>query len=57
MMIAQSDWCLESVLDIIHEVLSQLNEVVKTRENEIIRLIEEVFNNFDLCVQLLKYTG
>jgi hypothetical protein len=35
MFLTQSDWCLDMVLDIIHEILTQFNEVVKSRESEI----------------------
>jgi len=53
MLANKQDWCVEVLLDIIHELLSQFNEVVKTHESEISRHIEEVFKNFGLCVQLL----
>ena len=46
----KQDWCIEILLDIVHEILTQFNDVVKTRENEIIKLIDEIFNNFDICV-------
>lgn len=50
----KQDWSIETLLDIIHDILSQFNEVVKTRELEISKLIDEIFNNFDICVQLLS---
>lgn len=50
MLANKQDWCTETLLDIIHEVLTQFNEVVKTNESEISKLIDEVFNNFDTCV-------
>jgi hypothetical protein len=46
----KQDWCTEILLDIIHEILTQFNEVVKTRELELFKLIDEIFNNFDICV-------
>ena len=54
MLANKQDWCIEILLDIIHEILSQFNEVVKTREAEISKYIDEIFNNFDICVQLLN---
>ncbi len=50
----KQDWSIETLLDIIHDILTQFNEVVKTRELEISKLIDEIFNNFDICVQLLS---
>ena len=50
----KQDWCTEILLDIIQVILSQFNEVVKQREGEIAKLIDEIFNNFDICVQLLN---
>jgi len=50
----KQDWCIEFLLDIIHEILSQFNEVVKVREQEISKYIDDIFNNFDVCVQLLS---
>jgi hypothetical protein len=44
------DWCTEALLDIVHEILSQFMQVVKTKELELSKLIDELFNNFDLCV-------
>jgi hypothetical protein len=32
-------------------------EVVKTKENEVARLIDELLACFDMCVQLLNNTG
>lgn len=54
MLANKQDWCTETLLDIIHEILTQFNDVVKTRESEITKLIDEIFNNFDICVQLLS---
>lgn len=46
----KQDWCTEILLDIIHEILTQFNDVVKAKEGEISKLIDEIFNNFDICV-------
>jgi hypothetical protein len=54
MLANKQDWCTEILLDIIQLILSQFNEVVRTREVEISKLIDEIFNNFDICVQLLS---
>jgi hypothetical protein len=54
MLANKQDWCTENLLDIIHEILTQFNDAVKTRELEISKLIDEIFNNFDICVQLLS---
>lgn len=51
----KQDWSIETLLDIIHDILTQFNDVVKIREGEISKLIEEVFNNFDTCVSLLSH--
>lgn len=50
MLANKQDWCTEILLDIIHELLSQFMEVIKTREGEVTQLIDELFNNFDICV-------
>lgn len=50
----KQEWCIELLLDINHSILTRFNEVVKTRENEISRLIDEIFSNFDICVQMLS---
>lgn len=48
------EWCIELLLDINHSMLSRFNEVVKTRELEISKLIDDIFSNFDICVQMLS---
>jgi len=48
------EWCIELLLDINHSMLSRFNEVVKTRESEISKLIDDIFSNFDICVQMLS---
>lgn len=42
------------LLDINHDMLSRFNDVVKTKEKEIGKLIDDIFSNFDICVQLLS---
>lgn len=54
MLANKQEWCIELLLDINHSILSRFNEVVKTRENEISRLIDDIFSNFDICVQMLS---
>ena len=48
------DWCTEALLDVLLLLLNMVLEVVKQRENEVARLIEDLLNSFDLCVQLLS---
>lgn len=47
---------LELMLDILHDLLSHLNELVGSDEQAIVDHIHEVFNNFDNCIQLLSLT-
>ena len=47
---------LELMLDILHELLSILNEQLKTSEAAIVEHIHEIFSNFEQCVQLLSLT-
>jgi len=54
MLANKQDWCIEVLLDIISAILSQFNEVIKVRETEISQLVNEIFSNFDVCVQLLN---
>jgi len=54
MLTNKKEWCIELLLDINHHLLSRFNEVVKTREKEIARHIDDIFSNFDTCVQLLS---
>ena len=54
MLANKHEWCIELLLDINHHLLSRFNEVVKTREKEIARHIDDIFSNFDICVQLLS---
>jgi hypothetical protein len=50
MLANKQEWCIELLLDINHSILSRFNDVVKTRENEISKLIDDIFSNFDICV-------
>lgn len=48
------DWCTEILLEVLQLLLGWLMEVVKVRENEVARLIDELLACFDMCVQLLN---
>jgi hypothetical protein len=50
----KQEWCIELLLDINHSILSRFNEVVKQREQQISSLIDDIFANFDICVQMLS---
>lgn len=54
MLANKQEWCIELLLDINHELLTRFNDVVKTKEKEIGKLIDDIFSNFDICVQLLS---
>jgi len=55
MLANKQEWCIELLLDINHDLLSRFNEVVKTREKEIGKLIDEILDkNFDYCIRLLS---
>jgi len=54
MLANKQEWCIELLLDINHELLTLFNDVVKTKEKEIGKLIDDIFSNFDICVQLLS---
>ena len=41
---------LEVMLDIMHDLLSHLNELVKTNEQHIVQHIQLIYNNFDNCI-------
>lgn len=47
---------LELMLEILHEILSHLNSVVRTDEDQIVEHIDEIFANFENCIQLLSLT-
>ena len=49
----RQEWCLEIMLDILHDLLTQFNEIVKSNEDQIVYHIEEVFSNFEVCVKML----
>lgn len=48
------DWCIDLLLDIIHSLLSEFNEVMKTNEEGVRWATDSLFSNFDICVQLLS---
>jgi len=50
----KQEWCLELTMDILHDLLTWFNEIVKSNETAIVYHIDEVFNNFEVCVQLLS---
>ena len=50
----KQDWCAEIMLDIIHALLSQFTEIVKQPTADVARMIDELFNNFEICIQLLS---
>ena len=51
----RQEWSLELMLYILHDILSQLNDTVKNKqEMSIVQHIDEIFNNFESCVQLLS---
>lgn len=54
MLANKQEWCIELLLDINHELLTRFNDVVKTKEKEIGKLIDDIFSNFYICVQLLS---
>lgn len=45
------DWCTEILLDVLQLLLAGLIDVVKTKEQEVLKLIDDVLASFDLCVQ------
>ena len=47
---------IELMLDILHDFLSHFNELVKSQEQQIIEHIQDIFTNFDNCIQLLSLT-
>ena len=51
------DWCTEILLEVLQLMLQALMDVVKAKENEVAKLIEDVLNCFDMCVSLLSTTG
>lgn len=41
-------------MDILHDLLTDLNDLVKNKqENQIVSHIDLIFNNFESCIQLL----
>jgi hypothetical protein len=51
------DWCTEILLEVLQILLASLIEVVKSKEQELTRLIDDVFASFDLCVSLLSFNS
>ncbi len=42
------------MMDILHDLLTDLNDLVKNKqENQIVSHIDLIFNNFESCIQLL----
>lgn len=51
----RQEWSLELMLDILHGLLTYFNDLVKgQQEEQIVYLIDQIFNNFESCVQLLN---
>lgn len=48
------DWCTEILLEVLQLLLAWLMDVVKVKENEVARLIDELLGCFDMCVHLLN---
>ena len=47
----RQEWSLEIMLDILLELLTHFNEVVKkAQEEQIIEHIQDVYSNFDACI-------
>jgi len=51
------DWCTEILLEVMQLLLTWLMEVVKVKESEVSKMIDEVLGCFDLCVQLLNQSN
>eukprot|EP00349_Pseudokeronopsis_sp_Brazil_P010977 CAMPEP_0202978170 /NCGR_PEP_ID=MMETSP1396-20130829/84681_1 /ASSEMBLY_ACC=CAM_ASM_000872 /TAXON_ID= /ORGANISM="Pseudokeronopsis sp., Strain Brazil" /LENGTH=141 /DNA_ID=CAMNT_0049717049 /DNA_START=3693 /DNA_END=4118 /DNA_ORIENTATION=- len=54
MIVNKQDWCIEILLDILHELLDQFVDSVKRQDEQVIKYINEIFIIFDQCVQLLS---
>ena len=52
----RQEWCLELMMDILHDLLNHFNDLVKTQEDQIVQHISLSFDNFDSCIQLLSLT-
>lgn len=52
----RQEWCLELMMDILHDLLNHFNDLVKTQEEQIVQHISLSFDNFDSCIQLLSLT-
>jgi hypothetical protein len=53
----QGDWCTEILLEVLQLILQSLMDVVKTKEAEHAKLIDEVLACFDMCVSFLSSSG
>lgn len=51
------EWCTEILLEVLQLMLQALMDVVKAKENEVSRLIDDVLSCFDMCVSLLSASG
>lgn len=50
----KQEWFLEIITDILHLLLSQLCELVKDQEEQIVWHNHKIFDNFDCCIQMLQ---
>ena len=50
----QQEQSLEIMMDILHDLLSQLNDLVIPSEEAIVHHADEIFNNFEPCIHLLN---
>jgi hypothetical protein len=48
------EWCTETLLEVLQLMLQALMDVVKVKEQEVAKLIEDVLNCFDMCVSMLS---
>ena len=45
------EWSLEIMMDILHELLTHFNDLVKSQhEDSIVFHIDQIFNNFESCI-------
>ena len=42
------------MLDVLHDILSQLNEKVKAEEDKVVYHCTKVFDNFEPCIEMLN---
>ena len=50
----QQEQSLEIMLDVLHDLLTHLNDLVKQSEESIVYHVDEIFNNFEPCIHLLN---